>query len=130
MYTHTSTHTHTKYTHTHTSLACSTHCHDTRCWRHPWSSPTSRTRAWAKALGVKYGERPTQTTTMRLHYRWKGCRIIECGVPPCQHNNPKRQQVVVSRGDETGVSARNRAQMTGLAGVAGTPDDQGNKHNS
>jgi len=38
--------------------------------------------------------------------------------------------VVVSRGDETYVSAGNRAQMTGLAGVAGTPDDQGNKYNS
>jgi len=47
----------------------------------------------------------------------------------CWHN-PKRQQVIVSRWDETCVSAGNRAQMTGLAGVAVTPDDQGNKHNS
>ena len=79
---------------------------------------------------VKYSEWPTQTMTMRLPHRWKGRRIIKCGVPPCRHNNPRHQQVVVSRGDETCVSPGNRAQMTRSAGVVDKPNDQGNKHNS
>jgi len=81
VHTHKYTHTHQVHTHTHTSLACSTNWHDMRCWRHPWNSLTSRTGAWDKVLGVKYGERPTQTTTIRLTTDGKGAESSNAGFP-------------------------------------------------